>query len=46
MKKVTLILLAMAVLTLAGCKDNQKTLYLPSADNDAIFTIIGGERTK
>ncbi len=44
MKKITLILLMLALLTLVGCKDNnQKNLYLPEAKNDKIYTTIGSE---
>ena len=44
MKKITLILVIIALLTIAGCKDDkQKNLYLPEAKNDKIYTTIGGE---
>ena len=41
MKKVTLILLMITLLMLTGCK-GQKNLYLPEANNDKIYTTIGG----
>ena len=43
MKKITLILLMITLLMLTGCKDNKKNLYLPEAENDKIYTTIGGE---
>jgi len=43
MKKLTIILLIVALLTIAGCKDNKKNLYLPEAKNDKIYTTLGGE---
>ena len=44
MKKITLILVIIALLTIAGCKDDkQKNLYLPEAKNDKVFTTVGGE---
>ena len=44
MKKITLILVIIALLTIAGCKDDkQKNLYLPEAKNDKVYTTIGGE---
>lgn len=44
MKKLTLILVVLACLTITGCKDNNpKNLYLPEAKNDKIYTTVGGE---
>lgn len=44
MKKMTLILLAVALLTVVGCKDNNpQNVYLPEAENDKVYTTIGGE---
>ncbi|MBO5021241.1 MAG: hypothetical protein J6D52_11305 [Clostridia bacterium] len=44
MKKITLILLMIALLMITGCKDDkQKNLYLPEAKNDKVYTTIGGE---
>lgn len=43
MKKITLILLMMALIMVAGCEDNnQKNIYLPEAKNDKSYTTIGG----
>ena len=43
MKKTTLIMLAVALLILVGCKENNpKNLYLPEAKNDKVYTTIGG----
>ncbi len=47
MKKITLILLIITLLMMAGCKDNkQNSLYLPEAENDKIFTTVGGDEEK
>ncbi|MBE5938726.1 MAG: hypothetical protein E7265_11980 [Lachnospiraceae bacterium] len=46
MKKLSLILVILALLTVTGCKDNKKNLYLPEAKNDNIYTTIGGEDEK
>ena len=44
MKKITLILLMITLLMITGCKDDkQKNLYLPEANNDKVFTTVGGE---
>ena len=43
MKKIILILLMITILTITGCKDNKKNLYLPEAKNDKIYTTIGSE---
>ncbi len=43
MKKIALILLMITLLTITGCKDNKKNLYLPEAKNDKVYTTIGGE---
>ena len=45
MKKLSLILVVLALLTITGCKDNKKDLYLPQAKNDKIYTTIGGNET-
>ena len=42
MKKVFLIFFMLTLLTVTGCKNNQKSLYLPEATNDNIFTTVGG----
>ena len=43
MKKITLILVMITLLTITGCKDDkQKNLYLPETKNDKIYTTIGG----
>lgn len=47
MKKITLILLMIMLLMIAGCKDdNQENLYLPEAKNDKIYTTVGGNEEK
>lgn len=47
MKKFTLFLLMITLLTVAGCKDdNKNNLYLPEAKNDEIFTTVGGDEEK
>ena len=46
MKKVALVLLVITVLSITGCKDNKKNLYLPEAKNDKIYTTISGEDKK
>ena len=44
MKRITLILVIIALMMITGCKDDkQKNLYLPEAKNDKIYTTIGGE---
>lgn len=43
MKKTTLILVMIALLTITGCNDDKKDLYLPDAKNDEIYTTVGGE---
>lgn len=44
MKKLTLILVVLTLLTIIGCKDNnQKNLYLPEAKKDKIYTTVGGK---
>ena len=42
MRKITFILLIIALLTLTGCKNHKKDLYLPEAKNDKVYTTIGG----
>lgn len=39
MKKIALILLMITLLTITGCKDNKKNLYLPEAKNDKVYTL-------
>ena len=46
MRKLTLILVVIALLTIVGCKDNKKNLYLPETKNDKLYTTIGGEDEK
>ncbi len=47
MKKITLILVMIALITITGCKDNNtKNLYLPEAKNDKIYTTVGGDEEK
>ena len=41
MKKLTLFMMVIALLAIAGCKDSKKELYLPEAKNDKIYTTIG-----
>ena len=43
MKKFTLIIFIIVLLTITGCKDNKKNLFLPEAKNDKIYTTIGSE---
>ena len=46
-KKISLIIgivIAVAILlTVSGCEKKEKSLYLPEASNDKMFTIVGGE---
>ena len=43
MKKLSLILIVVALLATAGCRDiNEKNLYLPETGNDKTYTTIGG----
>lgn len=46
MKKITLILLMITLLMIAGCKDNKKNLYLPEAKNDEVYTTVDGNDEK
>ena len=47
MKKITLILLMITLLMVAGCKDdNQRNIHLPEAENDKIYTTVGGNEEK
>lgn len=47
MKKITLILLMITLLMVAGCKDyNQKNIHLPETENDKIYTTVGGNEEK
>ncbi len=47
MKKVTIFLLMITLLMVAGCKDdNKNNLYLPEAKNDEIFTSVGGDEER
>ena len=43
MKKFTLIIFIIVLLTITGCKDNKKNLFLPEAKNDKIYATIGSE---
>ncbi len=43
MKKIIFIFLILNLLTITGCTDNQKNLYLPEATNDKLYTTIGGD---
>jgi len=45
MKKISLIMLMIALITVGGCKA-KKDLYLPDAYNDEMYTTIGGENDK
>lgn len=38
-KRLTLILLITVLISVSGCTD--KKMYLPEAENDKIFTVIG-----
>ena len=42
MKKLTLVLLILSLLVIGGCKENNKKTYLPVAENDKVFTVVGG----
>ena len=42
MKKTALILLIITMTVFTGCKENKKNIYLPEAENDKIYTTIGG----
>ncbi len=44
MRKIIFIFLILNLLTITGCKDNQKNLYLPEATNDKFYTTIGGNK--
>ena len=46
MKKTGLILMTAVILMLSGCKDNRNNAYLPDAENDKVFTIVGVENRK
>ncbi len=43
MRKTSLVLFLAALLLLSGCKDSEKDLYLPEAENDEIYVTIGRE---
>lgn len=43
MRKLALILLMITLLTITGCDDGERDLYLPEAKNDKIYTTIGNE---
>ncbi len=43
MKKITLVLLLITLLVIAGCKAGNQSLYLPEAEDDRLFTTIGGD---
>jgi len=42
LKKLTLVLLILSLLVIGGCKENNKKTYLPVAENDKVFTVVGG----
>ncbi len=44
MKKLTLLFLILAVLMISGCNENKKDGYPPEAENDKIYTTIGGKK--
>ena len=44
MKKITLILFATMLVLICGCEDyDRRDIYLPKAENDKVFTTVGGE---
>ena len=45
MKKLIIMALALVIFALCGCDvdEREKNLYLPEAENDKIYTTIGGE---
>ena len=44
MKKITLILFATMLVLICGCEDyDRRDIYLPEAENDKVFTSVGGE---
>ena len=45
MKKLSLLFVVFVLLSITGCKNHQKNLYLPEAKNDKIYTTIGGDKT-
>lgn len=44
MRKITLIMLMIALTMITGCKDTQKNLYLPKAKNDKIYSSVGSDK--